>query len=305
MGEGSKMTKYLIITADDFGIDLVTNEAIEELAILGKITSVSLMIPGKAALDAVERIKRIPHLSVGLHVTLTSDLENEKWGCSAPSDSTTPLIDKEGFIHLIDEDGYFYSDMDEFLNKSASDTVISEIAAQYSYGEKLGITFDHLDSHSGVLYGLTGKTFISIAFHFCETHRLPFRFPKQIQALEKMIDHAVSQEIIETHSQWTKFAEIKGVQLPDLILSNPFSMEKIPTYEHLKEYYLEELRHLPHGITELFLHPSKADSEFFVLPGWQKRVWEYQLLMDQDFHKKLEEERIQLVSWKTVFQNEE
>lgn len=98
MGEGSKMTKYLIITADDFGIDLVTNEAIEELASLGKITSVSLMIPGKAALDAVERIKRIPHLSVGLHVTLTSDLENEKWGCSAPSDSTTPLIDKDGLF---------------------------------------------------------------------------------------------------------------------------------------------------------------------------------------------------------------
>ena len=49
------MVKYLIVNADDFGICEATNEAIEELALAGRITATSLMILGQSSQDEIGR----------------------------------------------------------------------------------------------------------------------------------------------------------------------------------------------------------------------------------------------------------
>ena len=121
------MTKQLIITADDFGIDQATNEVIEELALGGKITATSLVMPAYAVKDAADRIKELPHISVGLYVTLTSDLTPIKWECQAPIDEEKPLVDKLG---------YFHNKYATAVEQSDSDAVLSEIAAQYYAGEQ-------------------------------------------------------------------------------------------------------------------------------------------------------------------------
>ncbi|WP_373755785.1 ChbG/HpnK family deacetylase, partial [Jeotgalibaca porci] len=90
--------------------------------------------------------------------------------------------------------------------------------------------------------------------------------------------------------------------LPDQVLSNHHPIENIASYEALKKFYLRILRGLPDGITELYLHPSKPDSIHFSQDSeWQKRVWEYEFLMDPDFLETIEEENIQLVTWTEAF----
>ena len=64
-------TRHLIITADDFGLDLAINEAVEQAFTGGVLTAASLMVGQPASGDAVERARRLPGLRVGLHVTLT------------------------------------------------------------------------------------------------------------------------------------------------------------------------------------------------------------------------------------------
>ena len=60
----------LVVTADDFGLSVPVNEAVEEAATRGILTAASLMVGAPAARDAVERARRLPRLGVGLHLAL-------------------------------------------------------------------------------------------------------------------------------------------------------------------------------------------------------------------------------------------
>ena len=64
------MPKQLIVTCDDFGVDVAVNEAVEQAFTNGILTSASLMMGGEAVHDAVERARRLKGLGVGLHITL-------------------------------------------------------------------------------------------------------------------------------------------------------------------------------------------------------------------------------------------
>ena len=64
------MTRRLIVTADDFGMSLEVNEAVEAAHRDGILTCASLVVAGRAAEDAIRRAKRLPTLGVGLHLAL-------------------------------------------------------------------------------------------------------------------------------------------------------------------------------------------------------------------------------------------
>ncbi|TXN31659.1 ChbG/HpnK family deacetylase, partial [Methylobacterium sp. WL19] len=52
--------KRLIVTADDFGLSLAVNEAVEQAHREGILTAASLMVGAPAAADAVARARRLP-----------------------------------------------------------------------------------------------------------------------------------------------------------------------------------------------------------------------------------------------------
>src|SRR5271155_1634643 len=66
----TQRNRYLIITADDFGVHEAVNEAVEIAVVRGVLTAASLMVAAPAAADAVRRAKHLPNLHVGLHLVL-------------------------------------------------------------------------------------------------------------------------------------------------------------------------------------------------------------------------------------------
>ena len=64
------MTRRLIVTADDFGMSIEVNEAVELAHREGILTCASLVMSGVAAEDAIRRARRMPTLGVGLHIAL-------------------------------------------------------------------------------------------------------------------------------------------------------------------------------------------------------------------------------------------
>ena len=50
------MAKYLIVNADDYGLCRSANEAVEELFETGKLKSSTVMLPARAAEDAVRAL---------------------------------------------------------------------------------------------------------------------------------------------------------------------------------------------------------------------------------------------------------
>jgi len=86
----------IIFRADDIGSSHTANLACIDVYKKGIARSVEIMVPCAWFLEAVKMLKEVPGYDVGIHLTMTSEWENIKWGpiTNAPS--------------LTDEDGYFY-----------------------------------------------------------------------------------------------------------------------------------------------------------------------------------------------------
>jgi chitin disaccharide deacetylase len=281
--------RYLIINADDFGMCRETNSAIEELFKRGRITSAAVMAPAEFVKEAVHTAVN-NGFDLGLHVTLNSDWKYSPWKCTASVTKVSSLIDKNGT---------FYSKVSDFYEKAKENEVAAEINAQYDFIVGLGYKPTHMDSHCGTLYGLGGRSFLKQAFQVCKEYKLPFRFPKSKDFLTDMFKGNVPKAIEEAHSGAVMAAEAFGISLLDYMITNPFSVKDLGSYDSLKGFYINSIKNLKEGVTELFLHPSYDVAMLSSISSeWQKRIWERELLLDEDFQKVLYDERINLVSWK-------
>ncbi|MBP3040995.1 polysaccharide deacetylase family protein [Bacillaceae bacterium Marseille-Q3522] len=287
--------RYLIIHADDYGMCRETNACIEELFKRECITSASVMTVGDFAGEAMKTSLN-NGFDIGVHVTLNSDWKNRPWNSTEAADKVPSLVNDRGF---------FYDDLNDFFTNALEEEVEMEIRAQYHFFTDRKITPTHMDSHSGTLYGMRGRSFLKEAFMVCKEFQLPFRFPKKKDFLHTMFQGAIPKEINEAHSKAVTLAEDFGVALIDNMITNPFSMKEIACFDSLKNFYINTVKNLKEGITEVFLHPSYDALPFRnVTAEWQKRVWEYELLLDEDFKKVLDDEKVKLVSWgKAPFYN--
>jgi hopanoid biosynthesis associated protein HpnK len=127
----------LIVAADDFGLDVAVNEAVERANRDGVLRAASLMVAASAAADAVERAKRLPNLAVGLHLVLAD-------GKAALPPSRIP--------DLVDASGRFGSNMARdgvrfFFLPRVRRQLADEIRAQYEAFASTGLALDHVNAH--------------------------------------------------------------------------------------------------------------------------------------------------------------
>src|SRR5579862_4857803 len=127
--------KRLIVTADDFGLAVPVNEAVELGHSQGILTSASLMVTAPAAADAVERAHRLTTLGVGLHLVLMDG---------------RPALPPEQIPDLVGTDGRFASDPIRlgariYLSGRAQQQAEAEIRAQLTAFHRTGLTLDHVD----------------------------------------------------------------------------------------------------------------------------------------------------------------
>jgi len=129
--------KRLIVTADDFGLTVHVNEAVEEGHRRGILTAASLMVTGEAAADAVARAKRLPKLGVGLHLVLVDGI---------------PVLPPEQIPHLVGSDGRFSTNVFAqgvriFCLPAARRQLAAEIRAQLEAFRATGLALDHVNAH--------------------------------------------------------------------------------------------------------------------------------------------------------------
>ena len=94
--QGQEEDIRIIFRADDIGSSHTANLACIDAYKNGVARSVEIMVPCPWFPEAVKMLKEVPGYDVGIHLTMTSEWENIKWGpvTNAPS--------------LTDEDGYFF-----------------------------------------------------------------------------------------------------------------------------------------------------------------------------------------------------
>lgn len=283
------MERRLIINADDFGFCPETNRAIKELFSAKLITSTSLLVTAEGALEAAEIIKE-DNLNFGIHLTLNSDFSEYPWKVAYKGQST-----------LNDGKGYLHSDTRMVARYAKYRDVNLECEAQFDLVDSLGITPDHFDNHSGTMYGINLRPFFINAFRLSKKYDLPFRFPKRNSFLKSYFSGKVPGYISFAHKMILGTAKICRAQLIDDIISNPFPIKDISSYEDLEEYYLNQISKIGKGVTEMFFHPSYPSEKYSkITPEWLKREYELQFLMTGKLQKRVDEEGIKLISYKEI-----
>lgn len=130
-----------IFNADDFGISLGVNAAIEKAYKEGVLNSASLMINQKYAAQAVELARQMPNLEMGLHLNLTNE-------APAASPTDIPLLVgangklKNGFVNLLL--------LSLLKPREFKRQIEIEIKAQVQKYLATGLPFQHIDGHRHV-----------------------------------------------------------------------------------------------------------------------------------------------------------
>ncbi|MFC4137635.1 MULTISPECIES: ChbG/HpnK family deacetylase [unclassified Microbacterium] len=283
--------RAIILNADDFGMCRAANRAITGLLSDGHLDSTTLMMPCAWAPDAAAFAASRTDLDVGVHLVLTSEWTGYRWRPLTGSGSS-----------LADADGYFPHTCLEVEQQAAEADVAAEIAAQLEAALAAGIDVTHLDNHMGSVYGLeTGRDFLAQVLPLAAAHGLPFRLPRYGTGLE--VDPAM-QPLIDRAAA---AADAAGVVIPDRAWTHPFELagegaDDEETYEQVREGFLELLRAVPAGVTEIFLHPMVDDDELRATVDYAapKRGYELRLLTDPAVAEAIADEGLVRIGWREL-----
>ncbi len=138
-----KTDRVLILHMDDAGMSYDSNAGIQQVLEHGVAPSLSVMMPCPWVPNMVHYIKAHPGTDAGLHLTLTSEWHEYRWGPLAGAVSVPGLVDAEGAL---------WSSVSAVVARASPEEVDREIRAQVDRAERMGFHPTHLDSHMGTLF---------------------------------------------------------------------------------------------------------------------------------------------------------
>lgn len=287
--------RRLIVNADDFGLTAGVNRAIAETHAQGIVTSTTLMASGAAFMDAVERARSTPALSVGCHVVLVD---------GAPI-SETAAIDTLLAVRSAEPDR-FYSRISNVAARAVlggfdRDQLVEEITAQIRKIQSAGITVTHLDTHKHTHIFPEILTALVRAARICGVRaiRNPF-VPIRTTAVKSLR---------ENPRLWKRYGQVRvlrsfagqfrqkmrraGLRTPD------GSVGVIETGSMDASLLRQALIALPEGTWELVCHPGYNDADLRAAHTrlLASREEERQLLTSPELRALLEEQRIRLIGY--------
>ena len=132
------MTRAVIPHVDDLGSSHGANRAFRELAGAGRVTCGSVIVPGPWFREIADAARADPSLDIGVHLTLTSEWENCRWA---------PISTVSRASGLIDDDGYFWRDLEGVRRHLVPEAAEVELRMQIERAFSSGMRPTHVDAH--------------------------------------------------------------------------------------------------------------------------------------------------------------
>ena len=228
----------LITVADDFGLTVGVNEAVEQAARHGVLTSASLMVAAPAAAEAVARAHATPKLAVGLHLVVIEG---------------TPVLPPDAIPDLVGADGQFPSDqlrlgIDYFFRPHVRCQLAAEIRAQFEAFRATGLRLDHANAHKHMhMHPTVGRLMIEIGREYgLRAIRVPAESPVPGGPRQAIGDRALRHWCRILRGQ----ARAAGLLTTDQILGLGWTGHMTPARTQ------RLLRSLRPGLTEMYFHPA-------------------------------------------------
>jgi chitin disaccharide deacetylase len=266
--------KLLIIHADDLAVahseDAASFDALDRNA----ATSASIIVPGPWLNEVANYAKAHPDADLGLHLALTSEWKTYRWG---------PVASKDKVSSLIDSEGYLWAETEPVVQHAKADEAELEIRAQIERALAMGIHPTHLDSHMGALFSRPDlfATYVKLAHEY----NLPF-----LATLTPDTPSSLRSKLSE-----------KDIALDSVVIANPSV-----TVAGWNAFYLNAIKNLKPGLTELIVHLGHDDAEMQAVmvdhvdygSAWRQR--DYDEITSPEFKKALEDNHVILIRWRDL-----
>ncbi|HTI57497.1 polysaccharide deacetylase family protein [Mucilaginibacter sp.] len=313
-----KGAKVLILHVDDAGMSHDSNDGVEQATGKGVATSTSVMMPCPWVPEIVKYIKEHPDLDAGLHLTLTSEWENYRWG---------PLAGKAAVPGLVDKQGSFYPAVAAVYFSASGDEVDKEIRAQLDRALSMGFKPTHLDSHMGTLFAK--KAFMEKYIRLGIETQIPVMFPGGDDTFYKAEAKAAVVADMKKKGTYKEGmtipdpAELAGAKdigamiwkngLPVLDdLHNSSYDWQMPDIDHktdaeiqkwYTDHYIESIGRLSPGLTMVIMHCTNPSPNFqYICKESKKRKGDLMAMLDPRLRTFLKKNGYILTTWREVME---
>jgi predicted glycoside hydrolase/deacetylase ChbG (UPF0249 family) len=272
-----KDTKLLIIHADDLGVSQSENAASIYAMEKGSVSSGSIMMPCPWMGDIAAYARSHPHADLGLHLTLTSEWKNYRWGSVLPVNEAQSLVNAAGFL---------YSDTDSLGRMGKSEEVEKEIRAQIERAKLFGIDPTHFDAHMGCLF--INPTYLQILIKLGREYKVPVLLNREAFKLLYNID-------------LDKYISDKEVLVDKVYMAQPTNYKA-----GMPNFYTGILKSIQPGLNCILLHAAYENQEMTAVTidhpdyGAAWRQADFDFFTSAECRDLLQQQNIKLVTWKEI-----
>ena len=273
---GYKATdKLLIVNGDDAGMCHAANVATIECLEKGLMRSSTIMVPCPWFPEIAAYARQNPDKDFGVHLCHTAEWTKYRWG---------PVADRAQVPGLVDADGYLWRSVEEVYAHAEPEEALIEARAQIKRALAAGIDITHLDSHMGTLQLNPEffKVYVQLAIEF----DLPLRM--------------ASQDTMARFGQPELRTQVagRGIVFPDYFVYEELKDEN----KDVRTFWLNIVRNLKPGVTELYIHAALPTDEMKTISGsWSTRAQEYEVFThNQEMKRLVADEKIILIGYRPL-----
>lgn len=269
--------KLLMIHADDAGLSHSENKATMQALQFGSVNSYSIMVPCNGFDEMADFALANPQFDYGIHLTLTCEWKDYKFGPVAPLEKVSSLVD---------ENGAFYKKRQSVDAHALPKEVERELTAQIENALSYGLKPSHLDCH---MYSLGVNTqLFSVYKNLGEKYNLPILLSKDLLRIIGSEEKVILDE-------------------SDLEINN-VDVASFSDYENgdLKYYYENVLHNLSPGLNMILIHPAFDTVEMQSITidhpnfGSEWRQMDFDFFTSNECSEKLKENNIELIDWSQI-----
>lgn len=292
-----KGSKVLILHVDDAGMSWDSNQGVMQAMEKGVANSVSVMMPCPWVPGFVHYLKQHPDIDAGLHLTLTAEWRDYRWG---------PISGKPSVPGLVDQEGALWPSVADVVKSATPDEVEKEILAQLQRARDMGFEPTHLDSHMGTLFA--SPEFLQRYIKVGIENKIPVMFPgghNTMIAKSNNLTPELKEQLKNTGMLlWSSKLPVLD-DLHNVSYGFKYSSDKNITDQELQKFvtskYIETIKELKPGLTMVIMHCTNPSEVFqHITDSGRIRKGDLLAMTDPAFKKFLMDEKIILTTWKEI-----
>ena len=278
----SDKDRVAILHADDIGMCQASVEAFSRLDAFGLVACGAVMVPCPWFPEAAAYARTHPQADLGVHLTLTSEWGQYRWGPISTRDPRSGLMDSEGF----------FPQRNEAVHASADPAAgMLEMDTQVQRALDLGIDVSHIDTHMGTVLH---PKFIQGYLGLTLKHRIPGMIFRWDEATLRM--RGLDAETAAGAARAIQELEANGLPLLDGMVGMDLGKP-----DGRLEQAKQAFDALPAGVTHFIIHPSVDTPELrAIAKDWQARTADYETFMREDLRQYLKDTGVIVIGYKAL-----